>query len=43
MDKQPEQRPTPDTDTVRDALGDRDKEIEEAAEEEPEEEKPERG
>jgi hypothetical protein len=40
MDKQSEQRPTPDTDAVRDAFKDRDAEIEEAAEEEPGEEEP---
>jgi hypothetical protein len=34
MDKESEQRPTPDTDTVRETLDDRDKEIKEAAEEE---------
>jgi hypothetical protein len=34
MDKQSEERPAPDIDTVRDTLSDRDKEIEEAAQEE---------
>jgi hypothetical protein len=34
MDKESEQRPTPDSDTVRETLSDRDKEIKEAAKEE---------
>ena len=34
MDKESEQRPAPDTDTVRDTLSDRDEEIKEAAKEE---------
>lgn len=34
MNEESEQRPTPDSDTVRDTLSDRDKEIKEAAHEE---------
>jgi len=34
MDREPEQRPAPDTDRVRQTLSDRDKEIEDEAKEE---------